>query len=50
MPLGLYIALSILPLPKMADIPYREYLLPGMIAYVIMTNGITVWLDGGNAQ
>ncbi|MEK7618137.1 MAG: ABC transporter permease [Patescibacteria group bacterium] len=40
MPLGLYIALSILPLPKMADIPYREYLLPGMIAYVIMTNGI----------
>src|SRR3989344_2414712 len=40
MPAGLYIALSILPLPKMVDIPYRDYVLPGMIAYVIMTNGI----------
>lgn len=41
MPAGLYIALSILPLPKVIpNLSYSTYLLPGMIAYTITTNGI----------
>ena len=41
MPIGLYSALSVLPLPKIIpDISYSSYLLPGMIAYTITTNGI----------
>ena len=41
MPVGLYIALSILPLPQIVKgINYSAYVLPGMIAYTITTNGI----------
>ena len=41
MPVSLYTALSVLPLPQIIpNVPYRSYLLPGMIAYTIMTNGI----------
>ncbi len=40
MPAGLYIALSLLPLPNMLSLTYRDYILPGMVAYVIMSNGI----------
>jgi ABC-type multidrug transport system permease subunit len=40
MPSGLYIALSVLPLPNMVNLPYKDFVLPGMIAYVIMSNGI----------
>jgi ABC-type multidrug transport system permease subunit len=40
MPSGLYIALSVLPLPNMINLPYKDFVLPGMIAYVIMSNGI----------
>lgn len=41
MPVGLYIALSILPLPQIIKgLSYSSYVLPGMIAYTITTNGI----------
>lgn len=41
MPVGLYIALSVLPLPQIVKgINYSAYVLPGMIAYTITTNGI----------
>ncbi len=40
MPGGLYVALSLLPLPQMLNIPYKDFVLPGMVTYVIMSNGI----------
>lgn len=41
MPIGLYVALSVLPLPEIVpNMEYDTYLLPGMLAYTIMTNGI----------
>jgi ABC-2 type transport system permease protein len=41
MPTGLYVALSVLPLPEIIpNINYSSYVLPGMIAYTITTNGI----------
>lgn len=41
MPAGLYIALSLLPIPSLTGaVLYKDYVLPGIIAYTIMTNGI----------
>jgi ABC-2 type transport system permease protein len=42
MPAGLYIALSVLPIPTFGAMPqnYSDYVLPGIIAYTIMQGGI----------
>lgn len=41
MPVGLYIALSVLPIPSLKGaLSYKDYVLPGMIAYTIMSSGI----------
>ncbi len=42
MPSGLYIALSVLPIPRFsaANLAYSDYVLPGIIAYTIMSSGI----------
>lgn len=40
-PIGLYIALAVLPIPKLTDnLSYKSFVLPGVIAYVIMQGGI----------
>lgn len=41
MPTGLYAALSVLPIPSFRNsLAYKDYVLPGMIAYTIMSSGI----------
>lgn len=42
MPTGLYIALSVLPIPQVkgVDLAYSNYVLPGIVAYTVMTAGI----------
>jgi ABC-2 type transport system permease protein len=42
MPAGLYVALSVLPIPNLGgtNLTYSDYVLPGMIAYTIMSGGI----------
>lgn len=42
MPSGLYIALSVLPIPKFGEsqLAYSDYVLPGIVAYTIMQSGI----------
>lgn len=41
LPVGIYCALSLLPIPSLSgQIIYKNYILPGIIAYTIMTNGI----------
>lgn len=41
MPVGLYTALSVLPIPSLKGaLAYKDYVLPGMIAYTIMSSGI----------
>jgi len=40
-PIGLYIALAALPIPKIAgSLSYKNFALPGVIAYVVMQSGI----------
>ncbi len=39
-PLGLYIALAVLPIPNLGFISYKNFALPGIITYVIMQGGI----------
>ncbi len=41
MPVGLYVGLSVLPIPSLKNsLSYKDYILPGMIAYTIMSSGI----------
>jgi ABC-2 type transport system permease protein len=41
MPVGLYAGLSVLPIPSLkGSLDYKDYVLPGMIAYTIMSSGI----------
>ena len=40
-PVGLYIALAVLPIPNIAGaLSYKNFALPGVIAYVVMQSGI----------
>jgi ABC-2 type transport system permease protein len=54
MPAGLYIALSVLPVPRFGNgLAYRDFVLPGMIAYTIMSSGIyslAYWLTDLKAR
>lgn len=55
MPAGLYIALSVLPIPKIneLDVAYSNYILSGIVAYTVMTAGIyglAYWLTDLKAK
>jgi ABC-2 type transport system permease protein len=40
-PLGLYVALAVLPIPKIGEgLAYKNYALPGVVAYIVMQSGI----------
>ncbi len=40
MPAGVYVGLSVLPIPSLAGVSYKSYILPGMLAYSMLSGGI----------